>query len=72
MGKPKVISENKGPKVVQHSQRVHVSKVSLNPEVSGWRDLDEERVQELLQAFDAGQYGQNLFRAPRLLVVSRL
>ena len=60
---------NKAPRVAQAQVRVPLTKISLLEGVSGWREVDPDRVSELLRLFDAGQFGQNIFRSPRLLQV---
>ena len=34
---------------------------------SGWRELDEQRVEELTQAFKQGEFGQTTLSAPTAL-----
>ena len=38
--------------------------------LSGWRDVDRSRVEELKAAFRRGEYGQNLLRKPSVVEVS--
>lgn len=40
----------------------------MDPAVSGWRDKDEDRIQELVELFRApGNYNTGLLRGPRAL-----
>ena len=48
------------PKIIQSSVSVAITDVSLDVS-SGWRDLNQKRVDELKQAFLDGEYGLNVF-----------
>ena len=55
-----------GPKVVE-SKRVKVVEMSVKDDTSGWRPLDQGRVQELLDVFKRGEYGTSTLANPSVL-----
>lgn len=58
------------PSATKEKQLVKISDVSLS-DASGWRDVSEDRVSELVDTFtNAGLYGVGLLRRPSLVMVN--
>ena len=57
---------NRAPVVVREGFTVKIEDISL-AEDSGWRPVDAERVEELVQTFLGGQYGLGLLKAPSII-----
>ena len=62
----KIAQRAMAPKVIKDAERVQIHEVSIEQD-SGWRDLDDKRVKELLANFLDGDYGANILRKPTLL-----
>ena len=56
-----------GPEIVQYGARVQLSDISLDADVSGHRDHDVDRQNELYEEFEAGRFGQNVLRGPAII-----
>ena len=56
-----------GPEIVQYGVRVQLSEISLDADVSGHRDHDTDRQNELYEEFEAGRFGQNVLRGPAII-----
>ncbi len=55
------------PKIVFERKVVKANDISVKAD-SGWRDVSDERVTELIKLFvDEGQFGQNILIRPRLV-----
>lgn len=61
------VSSQEGPEVVNHGTRVKLTDISLDSEVSGHREADLERQQELYEEFESGRFGQNVLRGPAII-----
>ena len=57
-----------GPRVLKGSERVKLCDISVESGVSGWREPNNERQNELLEVFLAGSYGMSTLSRPTLLM----
>ena len=63
---PKHVSAARMPTLVKEGEKVKIEDVSVGDD-SGWRPVDEVRVEELTQLFLTGQYGIGLLKPPSVI-----
>ena len=56
---------------VLKTERMRLQEISVE-EDSGWRDLSEERAQELYISFKGGEYGIGILTIPSILCVGNV
>ena len=54
----------KGPTHTQRGVRVTLQNLTRKPDVSGWREIDWERIAELKIIFMDGDWGTSVFSRP--------
>ena len=65
--KGRVSASNECPDVIKHGVKIQLADISLDADVSGHRDHDLDRQQELYDEFESGRFGQNVLRGPALI-----